>query len=489
MELLGKSLDELFHICNKKFSLKTVLMIADQTLNAIEFVHKMHYIYRDIKPNNFLIGKNESSNQIFLIDFGLAKKYIDDSTGEHIPFTQDKSIVGTTRYASANALLGNQQSRKDDMIALGYLWIHFLKGTLPWVGLEPKEDEGSDQPLGKYDEVISLKRYTPSERITEGLPNEFNTYLKSVMELKYDEEPKYSEYRQMFRRLFFRFGIPYDYKFDWSGNPLVEPPPLRKSKNNSVSQPFNPNRVMSTPLSPRQHSLRGNLGATHRLCPLLSTSSTNQNCKNNKIRNSIPPPREGKTNSQLIRPTPNNQSAIEKDYEGSPAGSRPGSKRKIKTRTEIPDIPKLPLGCNDKEKDKLRVSPPIPLPRGVQSPRQKLIASPRSQDVNEAGSSESEPVSNEDNATSLENKDNPNKIDLLKPPSLIQTQRKHAPFIPLNLKGGIQNTPSPPNQKRRSRAYSLRSSAPNSPGAPASPGMEGKDPLAKAFLADILGNY
>ena len=257
-ELLGKNLYELFYLCNKKFSLKTVLMIIEETLNTIQFVHKKGYVYRDIKPNNFLIGRNENSKKIYLIDFGLTKKYLKEN-GEHIKGRGGQSIVGTARYASANALLGNQQSRRDDMIALGYLWIYFLTGTLPWIKVE------DETRCGRYDATISLKKYTAPELLCSKLPNEFVKYFISVNSLEFDEEPKYDQYRMMFRTLFAKNNFSFDYVYDWTGHPSLEPPKVRQPKKaRSRRESAVVNRLVPLHISERYPSNQQNFSKTSR---------------------------------------------------------------------------------------------------------------------------------------------------------------------------------------------------------------------------------
>ena len=138
MDLLGPSLEDLFSFCKRKFSLKTVLMLGDQMVQRLEYMHNNHFIHRDMKPDNFLVGVGKKQQLLYMIDYGLAKRYREPKTGDHIPYRDNKSLTGTARYASVNTHLGIEQSRRDDLESIAYILIYFLKGSLPWQGLQAK---------------------------------------------------------------------------------------------------------------------------------------------------------------------------------------------------------------------------------------------------------------------------------------------------------------------------------------------------------------
>ena len=209
MDLLGSSLEDLMNKNNKKFSLKTVLMCADQMLKRIEYVHTRRIIHRDIKPDNFTIGVNKNSHRIYVIDFGLAKKYM-SSTGEHIKYREGKGLTGTARYASINTHLGIEQSRRDDLEGLGYVFIYFLKGSLPWQGLKARNVKD------KYEKIKEKKILTKIEDLCSGIPEEFNKYMTYCRKLKFTEKPDYAYLRNLFKNLFKSMQYVHDYQFDWT---------------------------------------------------------------------------------------------------------------------------------------------------------------------------------------------------------------------------------------------------------------------------------
>lgn len=209
MDLMGPSLEDLFNYCSRKFSLKSVLMLADQMLQRIEYVHYKHFLHRDIKPDNFVVGTGEHARHVYLIDFGLAKRYRDPRTLFHIPYSDKKSLTGTARYASLNTHLGIAQSRRDDLESLGYLLMYFMRGSLPWQGLRANTKEE------KYVKILQKKRTTTIESLCRGFPLEFQLYFNYVRSLQFDERPDYSYLRKILRNVFIRENYRNDDMYDW----------------------------------------------------------------------------------------------------------------------------------------------------------------------------------------------------------------------------------------------------------------------------------
>lgn len=247
MDLLGPSLEDLFNFCNRKLSLKTVLMLADQMVCRVEYVHSKHFIHRDIKPDNFLIGLGKRSSLVHIIDFGLAKKYRDPKSHKHIPYRENKNLTGTARYASINAHVGIEQSRRDDLEAIGYVLMYFLRGSLPWQGLQANTKQE------KYQKIMEKKMNTSVDVLCRGFPAELANYINMVKALKFEDKPDYAFLRRMLKEVFIREGFEYDYLFDWTllnysssraarPRPIVEElkemPPLRQVEGN-VSQAAN----------------------------------------------------------------------------------------------------------------------------------------------------------------------------------------------------------------------------------------------------------
>jgi len=209
MDLLGPSLEDLFNICNRKFSLKTALMVGEQMLSRIEYVQSRYILHRDIKPDNFVIGQGSKQHKVYMIDFGLAKKYM-GRDGKHIPYKEGKSLTGTARYASINTHLGMEQARRDDLESLGYLMMYFLRGSLPWQNMRANDKKE------KYRKIMEKKIETSVETLCKGFPSEFATFLSYCRNLKFEEKPDYNYLRSLLKDLFVKSGYEMDYQYDWN---------------------------------------------------------------------------------------------------------------------------------------------------------------------------------------------------------------------------------------------------------------------------------
>ncbi|RPA81800.1 kinase-like protein [Ascobolus immersus RN42] len=211
IDLLGPSLEDLFDHCNRRFSIKTVVMVAKQMLSRVQTIHEKNLIYRDIKPDNFLIGRpgTKSASIIHVVDFGMAKQYRDPKSKQHIPYRERKSLSGTARYMSINTHLGREQSRRDDLEALGHVFMYFLRGGLPWQGLKAATNKQ------KYEKIGEKKQLTTVKDLCEGFPEEFSKYLSYVRNLGFEDTPDYDYLRDLFTQALKPTGEVEDGEYDW----------------------------------------------------------------------------------------------------------------------------------------------------------------------------------------------------------------------------------------------------------------------------------
>jgi len=212
MELLGPSLEELMRRCDHIFSPKTVLMCADQMTQRLQHAHSKGILHRDIKPNNFLVGRGENATQIYLVDFGLAKYYVDQETQKHVPYkTGRKGLTGTARYTSIGNHLGIEPSRRDDLQGLCYVLLRMARGSLPWQGIKaPNKKERNER-------ILLRKVKIDPEDLCRGAPQELLEYYRMCHRLQYNEQPLYEELQSLVRAGLTHRQLPYDLVFDWTG--------------------------------------------------------------------------------------------------------------------------------------------------------------------------------------------------------------------------------------------------------------------------------
>ncbi|CAK7272335.1 hypothetical protein SEPCBS119000_005069 [Sporothrix epigloea] len=251
MDLLGPSLETFFQDCGRRFSLATVAMLALQMITRIETLHERSLIYRDIKPENFLMGLpgTASAGQVYLIDYGMAKIYRDPDTHQHIPYSDAHSLSGTARYMSINAHCRRIQSRRDDLEALGHVFIYFARGNLPWQTVKTPANEGG------YDSMCEKKQTTTIDDLCSGLPSELAHYLAYTRGLTFEQDPDYDYLRGLFAKILDENGAAPDGVFDWmKTKTLVKDAPVDKAADlattSAVAAPTTPQEKLSPTTAP-----------------------------------------------------------------------------------------------------------------------------------------------------------------------------------------------------------------------------------------------
>ena len=210
MDFLGPNLETIMSkMPSQKFSMKTALMITEQIIQRLKELHSKFVLHRDMKPENFVIGQKGKERTIYLIDFGLSRKFINERTLEHIPLKDKRPILGTVRYISINTHLGYEQSRRDDLESLAYIMIYFIMGELPWQCVKSKTKKE------KYDKILSKKKETVPNEICKFLPEEIKLFFSHILKLNFTEQPDYVYLTSLLDMLMSKYGYSNDLQFDW----------------------------------------------------------------------------------------------------------------------------------------------------------------------------------------------------------------------------------------------------------------------------------
>jgi serine/threonine protein kinase len=208
-------------------------------ISRVEYLHSRHFIHRDIKPDNFVMGIGENEDQVNIIDFGLAKRYMDPMTNLHVPHGENFALTGAAAFASINNHLGIQQSRRDDLESLAYVLIYFLSGSLPWYGAGVAAKRHITTETIKRKKLLST-----SKTVCHGCPREFRTFLEYARTLKFDAKPNYAYIRDLFRGLLERRGHHDGHVFDWH---LIGVGPSRGPTDISINTITNEPMVQQSP--------------------------------------------------------------------------------------------------------------------------------------------------------------------------------------------------------------------------------------------------
>mmetsp|Transcript_19977 Transcript_19977/g.35607 ORF Transcript_19977/g.35607 Transcript_19977/m.35607 type:complete len:433 (-) Transcript_19977:8-1306(-) len=208
MERLGPSLDLLQKFVGPCLSMKTTLLLMLQMLNRVELFHSKGFIHRDLKPHNFTMGWGDKGYIVYLVDFGLAGRFV-DSQRKHIPMATGKGLIGTPWYCSINAHDGYELSRRDDVESLFYIMLFMLHGKLPWRSVHATD-------TAEYSAAIrSLKTGTEMKMVLQTLPQPLHKFFFHARGLGFETKPNYSMLRDLLRKLFFTMGYANDHMYDW----------------------------------------------------------------------------------------------------------------------------------------------------------------------------------------------------------------------------------------------------------------------------------
>lgn len=231
MDVLGPSLWDVWNSQGQVMSQEMVSCIAVEALTILEKLHAKGYVHGDVKPENFLLGPAGSSNEkrLYLVDLGLATRWRDSVCGTHVEYDQRPDVFrGTVRYASVHAHLGRTASRRDDLESLAYTLLFLLKGRLPWQGY---------QGDNKGFLVCKKKMATSAELLCRYTPQAFRLFTEAVINLKFDEEPKYGAYSTLFEPLCGPVSLKFWSFFEFSFDPFL---PFEKVKRFTIIFPFFP---------------------------------------------------------------------------------------------------------------------------------------------------------------------------------------------------------------------------------------------------------
>ena len=187
VDLLGPSLTDV--IKNEgKLSLQSITKIAIQIIDILQGIHDKGMVHRDLKPDNFLLHPTKGIDQIYLIDFGVCKTYLQSDTNEHIEMRKTNAMIGTPNFASLNAHQLLELSRRDDLESLVYTLLFLYLGNLPWTY---PQNMSREEMMKQKMELIE----------DQEIPSILVEMLNCVRKLEFNQRPFYEKYKNMFQDL------------------------------------------------------------------------------------------------------------------------------------------------------------------------------------------------------------------------------------------------------------------------------------------------
>ncbi|EIM91669.1 kinase-like protein, partial [Stereum hirsutum FP-91666 SS1] len=181
IQLLGKTLETFGSVT----VVRDLAALTCQMLKIAKHVHSCNLIHGDIKPQNFVFGREEV-DQLYLIDYGLATWHTSPRTNDHVESRNLRRLQGTPEYCSIRMHLHKSPSRADDMESLAYTIIHILLGTLPWDSLEIDRD------------ICVLKQLWSGPDLCGSYPALFGEFLDDARNLQFQEQPNYDLWIERF---------------------------------------------------------------------------------------------------------------------------------------------------------------------------------------------------------------------------------------------------------------------------------------------------
>lgn len=207
MTLVGRGLSDLHRSRpDRKFSSATVSRLAIQCIQALEDLHDIGFVHRDVKPGNLATGRTDADRRIvYILDFGLARRYRTDLTSKEVRAARSGvGFRGTVRYASINAHDGLDQGRHDDLLSLMYVLIEFRSSRLPWNDLDDDDDD-----------VARMKKKVQPAQLLKDMDGEYGEILPRLVRLSYKEKPDYDWMIGLLQGMQQRQGYPDDGPFEW----------------------------------------------------------------------------------------------------------------------------------------------------------------------------------------------------------------------------------------------------------------------------------